>query len=93
MVVADGHGMPLGNLLDAASPAEVTWAEATLETSAVPRQGRGRLRKRPARRIYDNACDADALRKRLAKRGIDRSCPQRKKRNKPPRQDGRKRRR
>jgi transposase len=93
MVVVDGEGIPLGNLLDSASPAEVKLVEATLETMAVPRQGRGRPRKRPERRIYDKACDADALRKRLARRGIDLICPHRKNRTKPSMQDGRKLRR
>jgi transposase len=93
MVVVDGQGIPLGNLLDAASPAEVTLVEATLETIAVPRQGRGRPRKRPVRLIYDKACDSDPLRQRLAKRGIDLICPHRKNRRKPPLQDGRKLRR
>ena len=93
MVVVDGPGVPLGNLLDAASPAEVTLVEATLETIAVPRQGRGRPRQRPVRLIYDKACDSDPLRQRLAKRGIDLICPHRKNRTKPPLQDGRKLRR
>jgi transposase len=93
MVVVDGEGVPLGNLLDAASPAEVTLVEATLETIAVPRQGRGRPRKRPERLIYDKACDSDALRQRLAKRGIDLICPHRQNRKKLPLQDGRKLRR
>jgi transposase len=64
-----------------------------METIAVPRPGRGRPRKRPERLIYDKACDSDALRKRLAKRGIDLICPHRKNRKKPPLQDGRKLRR
>jgi hypothetical protein len=37
MVVVDGPGIPVGNLLDAASPAEVRLGESTLETIAVPR--------------------------------------------------------
>jgi transposase len=93
MVVVDGQGVPLGNLLDTASPAEVTWVEPTLETIAVARSGRGRPRKRPERLIYDKACDSDALRTRLAKRGIDLICPHRKNRTRPLRQDRRKLRR
>jgi hypothetical protein len=50
-------------------------------------------RKRPERLIYDKEDDSDALRKRLAKRGIDLMCPHRKNRQKPPLQDGRKLRR
>jgi transposase len=93
MVVVDGEGVPLGNLLESASPAEVTLVESTLETIAVPRKGRGRPRKRPERLIYDKACDSDALRTRLARRGIELICPHRKNRTKAPRQDGRKLRR
>jgi transposase len=93
MVVVDGQGIPLGNLLDSASPAEVTLLEPTLETIAVPRHGPGRPRNRPARVIYDKACDSDPLRKRLAKRGIELICPHRRNRVKPPLQDGRKLRR
>jgi transposase len=93
MVVVDGQGVPLGNLLESASPTEVKLVEPTLATIAVPRGGRGRPRKRPERLIYDKACDADPLRKRLARRGIDLICPHRKNRKRPPRQDGRKLRR
>jgi hypothetical protein len=93
MVVVDGAGVPGGNLVDAASSAEVTVVEATLETIAVPRESRGRPRTRPARRLSATAGDADAWRKRLAKRGIDRMCPPRKPRRKPPLQAGRKLRR
>lgn len=71
----------------------MTLLEPTLETIAVPRYGPGRPRKRPERLIYDKACDSDALRQRLAKRGIDLICPHRKNRVKPPMQDGRKLRR
>jgi transposase len=39
--------------------------------------------------MYDNACDSDPLRKRLARHSIELICPQRKTRVKPPRQDGR----
>lgn len=83
----------MGNLLHSASPAEVKLVESTLETIAVPRQGRGRPRKRPERLIYDKACDSDALRKRLARRGIELICPHRNNRKRPPLQDGRKLRR
>ena len=71
----------------------MTLLEPTLDTIAVPRHGPGRPRKNPERVIYDKACDSDALRKRLAKRGIDLICPHRRNRVKPPLQDGRKLRR
>jgi transposase len=93
MVVVDGQGVPLGNLLDSASPAEVTLLEPTLETIAVPRHGPGRPRKKPERVVYDKACDSDPLRRRLARRGIELICPHRRNRVKPPLQDGRKLRR
>jgi transposase len=93
MVVVDGQGIPLGNLLESASPAEVTWLEPTLDPIAVPRSGPGRPRKNPERVIYDNACDSDPLRKRLARQGIELSCPHRRNRVKPLWPDGRKRRR
>jgi transposase len=93
MVVVDGHGVPRGNLLDSASPAEVTLLEPTLEMMAVPRPGPGRPRKNPQRVIYDKAGDSDPLRRRLARRGIELMCPHRRNRAKPPWQDGRKLRR
>ena len=89
MVIVDGAGIPLGNDLDSASPAEVTLIETTLEQVAVPRSGRGRPRKNPDRLIYDKAADSDPLRTRLARRGIELICPHRKNRKKPPTQDGR----
>src|SRR5918999_223522 len=46
------RGPPLGAYLDAASPAEVTFLEQTLDTVAVGRPGKpGRPRKRPDRLI------------------------------------------
>ena len=89
MVVVDGEGVPLGNYLDAASPAEVTLVEATLATIAVPRAGPGRPRTRPERLIGDKAYDSDPLRERLAARGIELIAPHRRGRKKPPTQDGR----
>jgi transposase len=93
MMVVDGQGIPLGYLLASASPAEVTLLEPTLDTIAVPRQGLGQPRKNPERVISDKACDADPLRKRLARRGIELICPYRRNRVNTPRQDGRKLRR
>lgn len=93
MVVVDGQGVPGGNLLDSAAPAEVPLLAPTLETVAVPRNGPGRPRQNPQRVIDDKACDAEPWRKRLARRGIELLCPQRKNRVKPPLQDGRKLRR
>src|SRR5918992_5535380 len=70
MVLVDGAGTPLGAYLEAASPAEVTLLEQTLETVAVGRPGKpGRPRKRPDRLIADRGYDSNPLRARLARRG------------------------
>jgi hypothetical protein len=60
---------------------------------AVPRQGPGRPRPKPARVRYDRACAAGPSRPRLAKRGSALLGPQRRHRVTPPRQEGRKLRR
>jgi transposase len=93
MVVVDGEGIPLGSTLASASPAEVTLAESTLEAIKVPRQGRGRPKKRPKRLIADRGYDSDPLRERLKRIKIDLIAPHRKNRRKPKTQDGRKLRR
>jgi Transposase DDE domain len=92
-VVVDGQGLPWGNLWDAAAPADVTLWEPTLDPIAVPRHGPGRPRQKPERVIDEKACASDPRRQRLAKRGIELSCPHRRHRVKAPWQDGRKRRR
>jgi transposase len=54
MVLVDGTGTPLGAYLEAASPAEVSLLEQTLDTVAIGRPGKpGRPRKRPDRLIAD----------------------------------------
>ena len=93
MVVVDGQGIPLGSTLASASPAEVKLAEETLEAVNVPRPGRGRPKKRPARLIADKAYDSDPLRKRLKTLKIELIAPHRSNRKKPKTQDGRKLRR
>ena len=93
MVVVDGQGIPIGSTLASASPAEVKLAEETLETVNVPRNGRGRPRKRPLRLIADRGYDSDPLRKRLKELKIDLIVPHRNNRKKPKQQDGRKLRR
>ena len=90
MVVVDGQGLPLGNHLHSASPAEVKLVEATLATIRVGRGHRaGRPRQKPLRLIADRAYDSDPLREQLAARGIELIAPQRKNRRKPPTHDGR----
>ncbi len=90
MVVVDGRGLPLGNYLHSASPAEVKLAETTLATIRVGRRHRaGRPRQKPLRVIADKAYDSDPLRKRLQERGIELICPHKKNRVRPATQDGR----
>jgi transposase len=90
MVVVDGGGLPLGNYLHSASPAEVQLAETTLATIRVGRCHRaGRPRQKPMRVIADKAYDSDPLRKRLRERGIELVCPHKKNRVRPATQDGR----
>jgi transposase len=90
MVVVDGRGLPLGNYLHSASPAEVKLAETTLATIRVGRSHHsGRPRQKPMRVIADKAYDSDPLRKRLRQRGIELICPHKKNRVRPATQDGR----
>jgi len=90
MVVVDGQGVPLGNHLGSASPAEVKLAETTLATIRVPNPRRqGRPRQKPQRLIADKAYDSDALRRRLCKRGIELISPHKAGRVRPATQDGR----
>jgi len=90
MVVVDGRGVPLGNYLHSASPAEVRLAETTLATIRVGRSHHaGRPRQKPLRVIADKAYDSDPLRKRLQKQGIELVCPHKRNRVRPATQDGR----
>jgi transposase len=90
MVVVDGRGLPLGNYLHSASPAEVKLAETTLAAIRVGRSHHaGRPRQKPVRVIADKAYDSDPLRKRLQRRGITLICPHKKNRVRPATQDGR----
>src|SRR3989449_7133821 len=90
MVVVDGRGIPLGEYLHSASPADVRLAETTLATSRLGRCHRAaRPRQKPERLIADRGYDSDPLRKQLARRGIELIVPHRRNRRKPPTQDGR----
>ncbi len=90
MVVVDGQGLPLGDYLHSASPAEVKLVEKTLATIRVRRRHRaGRPRQKPERVIGDRGYDSDALRRQLGRRGIELIAPHRKNRRKPATQDGR----
>jgi transposase len=85
MVLADGRGLPLAAEIASASPHEVTLIEPLVQQRILP--------KKPRRLICDLAGDSDPLRTRLARRGIELICSDRKNRKKPPTQDGRKLRR
>src|SRR5918998_3095306 len=78
MVLVDGAGTPLGAYREAASPAEVTLLETSLDTVAVGRPGKpGRPRQRPKRLIADRGYDSNPLRARLARQGIEPIIPAR----------------
>jgi transposase len=81
MILADGTGLPLAVDIESASPAEVTLIEPLIDEAVTTHV--------PARLIYDRAADSDPLRRRLATRGIELICPHRRRRVKPPTQDGR----
>lgn len=94
MVLVDGHGTPLGAHLDSASPAEVKLLEKTLGTVRVGRAHHpGRPRTRPERLILDRGYDSNALRRCLAKRGIEPIIRRRSNNSKATHQDGRRMRR
>jgi len=89
MVVVDGQGVPLGKLLESASPAEEKLLARTLATVRVPRAGRGRPKSRLRRVIADKAYDSDRARRELKRRGSELIWPDRKNRRRPALQDGR----
>jgi transposase len=86
MVVADGHGLPIGLHIDSARPHESQLADATLATVRVP-QPRGRPRTRPKELVADKAYDSHGFRQRLRQRGMKPTIPTvaRRKRRKPKR--------
>jgi len=88
MVLVDGQGVPLGALVERASPAEVKLLEATLAASY-----RGHGRRRLCRLIADRAYDSNPLRLLLVKQRIDPIIPARKNNRRATHQDGRKLRR
>lgn len=81
MILADGSGLPLAVDVESASPAEVNLIEPLIDEAVTPYV--------PVRLIYDRAADSDPLRQRLESRGIELICPHRRRRVKPPTQDGR----
>ena len=74
MVVADGHGLPIGLYVDSAQPHESQLADATLATVRVP-QPHGRPRTRPKELVADRAYDSHAFRQWLRRRGIKPTIP------------------
>jgi transposase len=74
MVVADGHGLPMGLYVDSAHPHESQLAAATLATVRVPQQC-GRPRTRPRALVADKASDSREFRQRLRRRGIKPTIP------------------
>jgi transposase len=86
MVLADGAGTPLGVHVEAASPAEVTLVEPTVES--VPEEA-----GQPERLIADLGYDSNRLRAWLAERGSDPIIPARSNNTVATHQDGRKLRR
>jgi transposase len=74
MVVADGHGLPIGLHVASAQPHESRLAEATLATVHVP-QPRGRPRTRPKELVADKAYDSQTFRRDLRRRGIKPTIP------------------
>jgi transposase len=88
MVLADGAGTPLGVLVEAATPAEVTLLQRTVQQ--VPWE---LLDAQPERLILDRAYDSNTIRRDLATRGIEPIIPARKNNRRATHQDGRKLRR
>jgi hypothetical protein len=74
MVVADGHGLPIGLHVDSARPHESQLAGSTLATIRVPRW-RGRPRTRPKALVADKADDRREFRRSLRRRGIKPTIP------------------
>jgi transposase len=71
MVLVERQGLPLGITIAAASPAEVTLVDATLQTRVTPH------RRYPHHLLGDAGYDSDPLRERLAARGIVLTSPYR----------------
>lgn len=74
MLVCDGNGLPLGFLLESASPAEVKLAPRVLETLRV-RTTKGQLKRRPKTLVADRAYTSREFRQSLRRRGIKTCIP------------------
>ncbi len=78
MVVSEAHGIPLSLAITASSTHESTVVDEVLAKVRVPRQGRGRPKTRILELALDRAFDSQELRRRLRRRGIRASIPERK---------------
>jgi transposase len=76
MAVVDGHGLPLGLLIESAQRAEIRLAEPTLTTIRVSRR-QGRPKTRVHELVADKGYDSQAFRERLRCRGIRPCIPHR----------------
>ena len=74
MLVCDGNGLPIGFLLESASPAEVKLAPRVLETVRVATL-KGRFRTRPETLVADRAYTSREFRQSLRRRGIKTCIP------------------
>ena len=77
MLVTDGNGLPIGLLVESASPHEAKLAQQTLQTVRVPKAGSkgGRPRTRPKELVADKAYDSRSLREWLRSRSIKATIP------------------
>ncbi len=81
MAIADANGLPIALHTEAASPAEVTLAEATLEAVHVD--------EKPFYVVADKAYDSDSLRRSMAEEDMILLAPHRSGRARPASHDGR----
>ncbi|MBK9124477.1 MAG: transposase [Chloroflexi bacterium] len=77
MLVVEGHGLPIGVVVESATPHEVTLAQAVIDDVMVPRAKR-KPRRRPRALGADKGFDSRRLRAALRRRGIRPRIPQRK---------------
>lgn len=78
MVVTEANGLPVAFDIAAANRHESKLAEAVINNIRIPRLGRGRPRTRITSLAMDKAFDCRELRRKLRKRGIRTSIPERK---------------
>lgn len=89
MIVTDAQGLPIGELLESATPHEKKLIEKTLQSVQIPNRS-GKFHNKVERLVYDRAADYDDLRDALEQQGVDLIVPHRRNRKRPKRQDGRK---